>query len=341
MADEKNFLVVIHGIGEHTETSVKTEVSTVLEGLSPTFAQNVEVRAIAYNQVFNDWIEAAKSTWNEAIDSLASANHMTEAKKLLKKKLGDDEAGFLQTHALDVVLYLSTVGVKVQLEVAGQLLDHLQDYIRGGNTRRRRIAVMGHSMGTAVLHDTLHKLIAEGFETDRDNTLADMALRINSIYQVANTSRLLKTRIDPTSDETSVRPHPGGIIDRYYNVHHRWDPIPQVKPFEVDPRRWIPESSFPDTLYKDIELKAVVDEDVHSLTHYLSDPRLHMPLLFELDRGYQLPRDFRSQQKEYERKAQAAIEAEIETRLKAKARKAKQRMADSVKQIIEAFLDSV
>jgi hypothetical protein len=337
MAAEKNYLVVVHGIGEHTEASVKKDVKSVLSKISPGFNKNVETHAVVYNQVFKDWIATAKSDWNAAIDKLASTNHFTGAKDLLKKKLGNDNQDFLETHALDVALYLSTVGVKVQLEVALQLTELLQAFIAGGDTRNRRIVILGHSMGTAVVHDTLHKMIQGGFEDDRANNLANMSLRINSLYQVANTSRLLKTTIDPTTVDTSVRPYPGGIIDRMYNVNHKFDPVPRVKPFKVDAQRWLPETPYPDSMYQDIELKAVLDQDIHSLKHYLRDPRLHMPLLFELDRDFDLPRNFRAKQVEYDKTTKKLIEA----RLKKKVDAAKAKLADSARDVILAFLDNL
>ncbi len=336
MAEEKNFLIVVHGIGEHTRESVEKEVKKALSAVSSTFNKNVETRAVVYNNVFKDWIASAKSDWNGAIDKLSSIKHFTGAKDLLKKRLNEDTQGFLETHILDVALYLSTVGIPVQLAVALQISDLLEEFIKGGNTRKRRLVILGHSMGTAVLHDTLHKMIKGGFEDDRANKLENMTVRINSLYQVANTSRLLKTETDPTDFETSVRPYPGGIIDRMYNVHHKFDPIPQVKPFEVDLGEWISETSIPKSVFKDVELKAVFDSDIHGIKHYLNDPKLHMPLLVELDREYDLPRDFRKKQKEYDRKSKKTIEAKLKT----KADAAKKKLTDSVKEILLAFLDA-
>jgi hypothetical protein len=335
MANAKNYIVVIHGIGEHTEKSIKKEVKTTLNGISGSFNKNVEVKAVTYNQVFTDWIEKAKSDWKTAIDALSSTNHFSSAKDFLKDLI-DREPDFLETHVMDVALYLSTVGIKVQLEVALQLTKILTSYIEEGDTRQRRIVLMGHSMGTAVVHDSLHKMIIGGFEDDRANKLEGMSVRINSLYQLANTSRLLKTTIDPTTTASGVRPYPGGIIDRMYNVNNAFDPIPQVKSFKIDPVQWIPETSFPDTLYHDIKLKAVLDKDVHALTHYLKDPKLYLPLLHELDTGFVYPRNARQIKLEYDKTTDRAIEV----KLQAKADAAKKRLSDSASDVLKAFLEA-
>lgn len=337
---QKHFLIVVHGIGEHTSQSVTSEVVNALSKIYPNFSDEVETRAITYNHIFQRWLETASQDWQGAINSLSSVNHFSGAKDFLTRLVNTDDQNFVKTHLFDAVLYMSTLGVRVQLEVAQQLSDVLEEYIAGGNTSNRRIILMGHSLGTAVLHDTLHKMFRGGFEKDRLNQLSNMPFTFNSLYQVANTSRLFKTFVDPTTIETSVRPAPTGMIDRMYNVLNTYDPVPHLKRFQVDPASWIPESRWPRSVYREIELQAINSADIHSLDHYLSDPRLYLTLLFDLLDDYN-PGDEEKKIKDYDAKAKGKRKQQIKDKLDKKVQKAKEKIPDSTREIIEALLDAI
>ena len=199
--------------------------------------------------------------------------------------INDDN--FNRTHWLDVALYLSNLGVRVQLEVARQITALLREFNSGGNLNSRRLVIIGHSLGTTVLHDTLYLMWSGGFEHDRSINLSGLALKFDALFQLANTSRLLKTIVDPTSKETSVRPAASGMVERMYNVNHQYDPIALVKAFKInDLSRWLPGEDFPEDLYLDLKLEGIHDLNTHSLSHYLSDPRLHCYLFNEILPGF-------------------------------------------------------
>lgn len=336
----KHFLIVVHGIGEHTSDSVTTEVVDALTKNYPNFSDEVETRAITYNQIFKRWIESATQDWKGAITSLSSVNHFSGLKDFLTGLVESDDKNFNKTHLFDAVLYLSKLGVRVQLEVALQLTDLLQEFIGGGNTSNRRIILMGHSLGTAVLHDTLHKMFQGGFENDRLNRLSDMPFTFNSLYQVANTSRLFKTFVDPTTVETSVRPATSGMIDRMYNVLHAYDPVPHLKRFRVNTASWIPETSWPNAVYQEIELEAITSAEIHSLNHYLSDPRLYSTLLFDLLDDYD-PGDVDKEIKNYDKKAKEKLKQKVKNKLDKKVKEAQEKIPDSTKDIVESLLDAL
>ncbi len=284
----KNMLIFVHGMGQDTRDSVESEIKTILSGnLEEDISKHVDIRAIAYNQVFDSWRKRAREDWTAAVNALEGRVHFSGMKDLLTGMTDIDDDHFNRTHWLDVVLYMSTLGVRVQLEVAQQLVAVLREFNNGGNLHSRRLVIMGHSLGAAVTHDTLYKLWTGGFEHDRSVNLSNLALKFHALFQVANTSRLLKTSVDPTSRETSVRPAYGGMIDRYYNVNHKYDPIALIKAFKIgDISHWLPGEDYPEDRYIDIQLKGIYDINTHSLSHYLSDPRLYCELFNEIVNYY-------------------------------------------------------
>jgi len=293
-ANSKNMLIVVHGMGEHTQQSITTEVKEILTAkYGNNIEDEIDIRVIAYNKVFNDWRVRAKNDIDGAINALEGRVHFTRVKDTLKNELDPSADNFFLTHWLDVVLYMSTLGVRVQLEVARQLTQILQEFNNGGNLNTRKIVLMAHSLGTTVAHDTLHKMWHGGFEDDRYNNLSRLPFAFTAFYQLANTSRLLKTGLDPTSRHTAVRPAPSGMMERMYNVYHKFDPVARAKQFKInDLNRWLPEQDWPDEVYFPIELEGVHQVNVHSLTHYLSDPQVYCNLLNEIVDSYNFPADF-------------------------------------------------
>jgi len=287
-ASTKNMLIFIHGMGEDSRESVEDEIKSELTAmLGSPFEARVDVRAVAYNQVFNSWRQRAKEDWSTAVGALTGRTHFSGLKSWLEGMTDIDDDHFNRTHWLDVALYLSNLGIRVQLEVARQVTALLREFNSGGNLSSRRLVIMGHSLGTTVLHDTLYLMWSGGFEHDRSINLSGLALKFDALFQLANTSRLLKTIVDPTSKETSVRPAASGMVERMYNVNHKYDPISLIKPFRInDLPRWLPGEDYPEDLYLDLELKGIHDLNTHSLSHYLSDPRLYCYLFNEIVPGY-------------------------------------------------------
>jgi hypothetical protein len=99
---------------------------------------------------------------------------------------------------------------------------------------------------------------------------------------VANTSRLLQTpsaEVAPAYGSI-VRPGPvedaGSYCATYLNVRHGFDPVPQPRRF--DPVGWRKE-------YSTVVVDHLRDPNVHGFSHYLQNPRVHVPVLRRLTRS--------------------------------------------------------
>lgn len=130
-----------------------------------------------------------------------------------------------------------------------------------------------HSMGTAVLHDTL----AEVFnDPGTFGAIANMNVLLYA--SIANVSTVLKSIADP--HVSPVRPKhsltTGGQgparVNVFLNAHHRLDPVPYLGMFRP---KWNKAHSF----YLDIDTGSPKWIDVHGLAKYLMNPRVHIPIM--------------------------------------------------------------
>jgi len=244
--------------------------------------KNFDFVEINYNDVF----EAERQGWLENAEAAAKAagTQGMEAsliEELLKAAKAPTGGSFFQTHLLDVVLFYSfaQVSQRVQLHVADQILKRLR---ANGENNVPRWSVLAHSLGTAVIAETVHAM----FTHDVGGVHLGDAFKPQYIAMVANCSRLLWNKGGDLY-LSKVRPETvngEGTCWKYLNFRHELDPIPQVRPFHPPPPRWFPADTSHDRVYLDVELSAadLQSENVHSLEHYLSHPLVHVPLIATL-----------------------------------------------------------
>jgi hypothetical protein len=196
----------------------------------------------------------------------------------IDERLGKDE--FLYTHFLDVIFYTTLLGGKVRVEVAKQLGSLI------ARNPLQKIHVIAHSLGTAVLHDTLALLYRAHANFSDDIPVLDTRThKLSSVWMVANVSRLIQSATglaDPM--ESVVRPGPGGCTNRLINIRHRFDPFTWCAGF--DPRNdgsWVPKAYF-DRCYRAIETTSVRQLNTHEFTDFIENPSVSVPLLHRLVR---------------------------------------------------------
>jgi hypothetical protein len=243
--------------------------------------------SINYNDVFVEWQNSWKTNADAAakqagLDGMES-KLVSQLLKLAKAPTGD---GFFQTHLLDVVLFYSFefVSQAVQVRVAKQIVDRL---MAKGENNVPVWHVIAHSLGTAVITETLHALFSHKL---KDIHLGD-AFKPQCVAMVANTSRLLWNK-GGAFDLSLMRPDgPSreGVCRCYLNFCHKLDPIPQVKPFWQPPAHppvnWLDPLSNASRVFVNPDPLPADDlqsENVHSLEHYLSHPSVHVPLIRQL-----------------------------------------------------------
>ena len=274
-------IVLVHGMGTHDEATFKKTVTEPLNKASNyfksigKFEDNVTLHYIDYNSVFEEVREKIAET--EISDLQTKFPNAPSLITSLNKFHGKfDNDSFFYTHWLDVLIYRSFYKDAIQACVAKQLLEATRKAIDDAAD----IHILCHSLGTAVVHDTLHKLYINDIDSSvGENLLSSGLNRIKSITMVANVSQLLEVGANPYV--SAVKPGVGGICDFFINCHHVLDPIPSIEKFDPG-AHWLGTNT---SEFKNISIKGVERANVHDLDHYLANPRIFIPLLYCLFQG--------------------------------------------------------
>lgn len=194
----------------------------------------------------------------------------------LEDDFGDDS--FFYTHWLDVIFYTTMLGAKVRVDTGLKIAELVQKYGTGN------VHVMAHSLGTAVLHDTLHLLYRP--ESDPNDEIPDLDLtnqKLGSVWMVANVSRLVNaftSLSDPL--KSVVKPGDDGCTRRFYNVRHKVDPFTWLSRFNPSNNgAWVSETIY-SRFYGNIVTDLVVEANTHSFTQYLEDPKVAELFLYRI-----------------------------------------------------------
>lgn len=191
---------------------------------------------------------------------------------------GNTEDNFLWSHLSDVALYrfFSLVRERVKVVVARQLHAALEA------TRPRDWSVIAHSLGTAVMHDTLHAMAVSVAPGASVALLPAGAPQAQAVAMVANVSKILENDIDVYRD-TAVAPaeklgQRGRVCLNYLSFNNRLDVFTLPKPFDPhDVPLW--ELARVEGRFIDVSsIRHVHELNVHALNHYLVHPSVHIPL---------------------------------------------------------------
>jgi hypothetical protein len=142
-----------------------------------------------------------------------------------------------------------------------------------------RFSVLAHSLGTAVAHDTLHRLATKPINQLEDHGRPNTALqppgfRFHSYFAVANVSRVLWPNGRRIENVSRVRPPVSGLTgNRYYlnqtfrNFRHVADPVPAF--WRFGPTGW-------GDRFMNVDIRHYRDINVHDLVHYLKHPGVYI-----------------------------------------------------------------
>lgn len=295
---EKQLLIVIHGMGKHTPESFKKEIVCAANNAlhryasytSKKFEEQVYIESIGYDDIFEkmrkEYADSGKTLKKFVSDGLGGSNLPPFIDKLadVESEFGNDE--FIYTHILDVIFYLTLLGEKVRLQVARQFVEAIKKYSSG-----IRINLVAHSLGTAVMHDTLNKLYTTGYKratgemertANNDEIYLDpFTLPVDMYWTLANVSPIITTLSGLTGPMDSiVKPGAEGCVGSFLNVFHEFDPftlkfINRFDPQESD--NWVDPMTY-QLSYKRYKTTKVARKNTHSTGDcteaggYLEDP---------------------------------------------------------------------
>lgn len=324
----KNVFFLVHGVGHHPEgwaaaddgpINTLTTVANNYSGFSgeSPLGNSVEFVEIRYDDIFDRILER----WAELANGLADLpNVAPDQIRAVRNQLSEVNApdNWFASEAMDVLFYIGFPLVRrlVLLRVASKIMQTIAGHEASDN---RRYSILGHSLGTTVVHDAIHKMgttnwlspdenvleILNANEIGEDVTLEDMArvrerygdrifspgnFKFDAIFMISNTSALLqKSARNPY--ESIVRPRNSGggpssnACNRFYNVDHVLDPIGKVRRFRAAEAWPLAAGEHRTTAFDIFRVSHIHDVNVHGLDHYLKHPRVHAPILRSLARG--------------------------------------------------------
>lgn len=268
----KDIVILVHGMGTHARDNMKKEFT---EGVNTTarcllsdnsydISQQVDLQEFNYSDELDEFLKKLeknlKAITDKKLDQINSLGLTGDVIDVLLAFHNDFKDNFFRTHWMDVILYGTTYfGEKLRVEFARFFCSKLKQSIDTGC----RLHVIAHSLGTALVHDTLSKLYRREFSmTDNIPDLPTGSFNFDSLWTFANVSRmvnLLNGLSDPLS--SSVTTGPDGCANAFYNVRHKLDPFTWFKTFD---RKMINSKTY--------ENDVVRRWNTHDFQEYVSDP---------------------------------------------------------------------
>jgi len=283
----KAVVLLVHGMGTHAPGNIKKEFIKGVNQAGTYLAMDdfdiaKEVKFEEYN--YSDKLDRIRKdaadyqgNISQYLNYVSGGTLGDIATKLvdIEAKFGNDS--FLYTHWLDVAYYgLTYHHEEIRLEWAEELSKQILYCHKNGT----KLHVVGHSLGTAVVHDALAKLYRERVGLGDSYHLSAASERFESLWMVANVSRLvhiLTRSIDPHHSIThDSNPDMVGCANYFYNVRNKFDPFMFVKKYkrEIEHGRHIEFS----------EVRKIENNDLivnpHDLTEYMACPDVSRLFLY-------------------------------------------------------------
>jgi hypothetical protein len=283
-------LIVVHGMGSNPPKwsealvqkldAIASQYSAFKKGAA--FSQRLTIAEVRYDGIFERYLEE----WQASAKNFAEFQKKQKLplpglmKWLTGSSLPKEEESFFWSTLLDALLYrgFPVVRDEVRAVAMSQIVGHCTANMRAGDLS---VSILAHSLGTAVVHDTL-QLLASGPQLGNDSFTAKRGWHFENLFMLANVARLgppALLDLKDTAKDYLVRPRsagtPGDLSTFYcnalYSFRHELDPFVRWSPFE--PTKWGEDFINPSPL------PAIHAANVHGFTHYLNNPAVHIPII--------------------------------------------------------------
>ncbi|MDV7104610.1 hypothetical protein R3X26_09405 [Vibrio sp. TH_r3] len=222
----KPVVLLVHGMGNHTDASVKEEFKDGLKQCMEFLGQSdfdandaFTIKTFNYSEYWDDKRKAfAEHLEGDIKDALSLTPNLIQKIVNMTSELDGDD--FLYTHVLDVLFYL-TGGLRSHqlIKLHKMIGDEIEASVN--NLNGQRVIVVAHSLGTAFVHDCLTQLYTQ--------RLDPINFGLDQLWSVATVSRMthMITRMDDptTSIVTDHSPIKAGVCKEFYPVYNDFDPF--------------------------------------------------------------------------------------------------------------------
>jgi hypothetical protein len=303
---KKNLIFFIHGIGRHPKGWIDADDGPVkaLEAAMALYPDCfsgvkelrdlVDVVEVRYDDIFDDQIER----WTDQVKDLPPVGPgaaWVEKLQEIWTRAQNDQKTFTD-YGGDVILYCGfdvlarSIRLRVNKIILGEIYKRHKESLKSGETAPD-VGIVAHSMGAAVVYDSLYSLFTGSWFAQGDELLASenvtakqkkhfheildeinapgskttVPVRLDMLMMLSNTSSLL-TRWDVS--QVNDKLGPGAGTRTFLNVNHVLDPIGRLKRFKIS-------SEWDSLLAIDIEPQHLHERNIHAMRHYLSHPAVH------------------------------------------------------------------
>jgi hypothetical protein len=267
----KPIILVIHGMGTYEPGDFKQDIAGGLNEAAKNFGlsnfdinDKVEFFQFNYSAILDEIRQRDAEHASSIADHLALLKGRGLGENIVTKLTGFFEDfnkdDMLYTHWMDVIYYgLMFWGEKIRVDFAKRINDVMIE----ANKSNRDVHIIAHSLGTAVVHDTLAKLFRKDVDIISKVPGLDIAkFKIKSLWTVANVSRLLNLLNDIADPNKSiVNAMDDGCCDYLVNVRNAFDPF-----------TWIKQYNRSDGNSKLLEVETVRYWNTHDIKEYVATP---------------------------------------------------------------------
>ncbi|MEP4888939.1 MAG: hypothetical protein ABJV04_02845 [Aliiglaciecola sp.] len=239
--DEENAEVQVAQAEQDSDNGLTSTQREVVTGINETaklfgiegykFEEKVELREFNYSKYLHDVLMKDKQKAEALKDNIASLTGFGMgadlANELISQLAGISNDKFFYTHWMDIIYYgLTSHGEIIRNNLARDLNKIISEAQPGQD-----IHIIAHSLGTAVLYDTITKWLKKDANYSAENPELDVDnFKFKSIYMFANVSRLVNLLNDIGDPERSVlNSGPGGCSELFYNIFNEFDPFTWIK----------------------------------------------------------------------------------------------------------------
>lgn len=284
----KHLVFFVHGVGDDAKgwsKALRAEFKALFDSypLPPgglPFSELFQTEEILYNDFFDVWRQRASQDANAAIRELGAGGlPQNAATRLLEAGAGAGGGGFLRTHALDALQYrfLRLVSESIRSTVERQIMLKLTETEFGTPVRW---SIIAHSLGSSVVHDTLHEMFSPGAGAQDSALFQPFAVAmLANVSQLLHNDKVLGPGIDAYSSFVKPNREPDQGACRFYlGAANKFDPIALAGDFKP-PANWLSGSAKAQRRYRPLDIEAIPkNRQVHGFSEYLAHPGVHVPL---------------------------------------------------------------
>jgi hypothetical protein len=272
---KETVVLLVHGMGTSPKGSFQKEFIKALSDRAQSFGLgNVDLNKVDYVEFnYSEYLDVVRKQFADNAEARKKGFSFLAGKgfeeKLVtqltsfEKNFGKDE--FYYTHWLDVVLYGTMYfGEVLRTEFIAAFEKLVKKY------KHANIHIVCHSLGTALVHDSLakyYRVESTPYDDIPDKPLGQF--NIASLWTLANVSRLINILNNLQDPMTStVLTGNQGCVNRFVNVHNKFDPFTWFRTYKRDMDAMV-----------DVEVETICNVNTHDFYEYVTEPRVARGLL--------------------------------------------------------------